>query len=282
MQSKSTVLTKVATTLSNSFITKFKSYNGKFTATAIELMGKFISGITKESATLNKSLATVLTSAVDKCRSYYTNFYNAGSYVVSGFANGISANSYKAEAKAVAMANAAVKAAKKALKINSPSKVFMKIGGGVPEGFAKGIKKFGYYVTDSIGEMSKNSLDQTKQVISNIGSVLDTDISSQPTIRPVVDLSNVEASSGRINGLLGQNIALGVSANSAGVVNAMMMNNRQNRNEEVVSAINKLRKDLGNVGGTTYKIDGITYDDGSNISNAVKSLVRAAKIERRI
>ena len=282
MLSKSTVLTKVATTLSNSFITKFKSYNGKFTATAIELMGKFISGIAKESATLNKSLATVLTSAVDKCRSYYTNFYNAGSYVVSGFANGISANFYKAEAKAVAMANAAVKAAKKALKINSPSKVFMKIGGGVPEGFAKGIKKFGYYVTDSIGEMSKNSLDQTKQVISNIGSVLDTDISSQPTIRPVVDLSNVEASSGRINGLLGQNIALGVSANSAGVVNAMMTNNRQNGNEEVVSAINKLRKDLGNVGGTTYKIDGITYDDGSNISNAVKSLVRAAKIERRI
>ena len=158
----------------------------------------------------------------------------------------------------------------------------MKIGGGVPEGFAKGINKFGYYVTDSIGQMSKNSLDQTKNVISNIASVLDTDIDTQPTIRPVVDLSDVKASSGRLNGLFGQNISLGVSANSAGVVSAMMSNNSQNGNEDIVSAINKLRKELGNVGGTTYKIDGITYDDGSNITNAVKSLVRAAKIERRI
>ena len=282
MGSKVSALTAVASTIVTSIVKKIDSQKNKFLALGIEIMGKFTSGISKESSTLNKAFQTVLTSAVDTCRGYYSNFYDAGSYVVSGFANGISSKTWQAEAKATEMAKAAVKAARKELKINSPSKVFMKIGGGVPEGFAKGINKFGYYVTDSIGQMSKNSLDQTKNVISNIASVLDTDIDTQPTIRPVVDLSDVEASSGRINGLFGQNISLGVSANSAGVVSAMMSNNSQNGNEDIVSAINKLRKELGNVGGTTYKIDGITYDDGSNITNAVKSLVRAAKIERRI
>ena len=282
MGSKVSALTKVASTMVTSIVKKIDSQKNKFLALGIEIMGKFTSGISKESSTLNKAFTTVLTSAVDTCRDYYNNFYNAGSYIVSGFTNGISSKTWQAEAKATEMAKAAVKAARKELKINSPSKVFMKIGGGVPEGFAKGINKFGYYVTDSIGQMSKNSLDQTKNVISNIASVLDTDIDTQPTIRPVVDLSDVKASSGRINGLFGQNISLGVSANSAGVVSAMMSNNSQNGNEDVVSAINKLRKELGNVGGTTYKIDGITYDDGSNITNAVKSLVRAAKIERRI
>ena len=61
------------------------------------------------------------------------------------------------------------------------------------------------------------------------------------------------------------------------------MMNRRNQNgstEEVVSAINKLRKDLGNV-GNTYTIGDITYDDGSSISDAVQSLVRAARVERR-
>lgn len=280
--SKVSVLTKVASTMVTSIVKNIDSQKNKFLALGIEIMGKITSGISSESSTLDKAFKTVLTSAVDTCRGYYNNFYNAGSYLVSGFANGISENAWKAEAKVKVMAQAAVKSARKELKINSPSKVFMKIGGGVPEGFAKGINKFGYYVTDSIGQMSKNSLDQTKNVISNIASVLDTDIDTQPTIRPVVDLSDVKASSGRINGLFGQNISLGVSANSAGVVSAMMSNNSQNGNEDVVSAIDKLRKELGNVGGTTYKIDGITYDDGSNITNAVKSLVRAAKIERRI
>lgn len=282
MGSKTSALTKVASTMVTSVAKKIESQTKNFLALGIELIGKFVSGIINESSTLNKSFTTVLTSAISTCRGYYTNFYDAGSYVVSGFANGISSKTWQAEAKATEMAKAAVKAARKELKINSPSKVFMKIGGGVPEGFAKGVRKFSYYVTDSIGQMAKNSLDQTKNVISNIASVLDTDIDTQPTIRPVVDLSDVEASSGRINGLFGQNISLGVSANGVGVVSAMMNNRDQNGNEDVVSAIDKLRKELGNVGGTTYKIDGITYDDGSNITNAVKSLVRAAKIERRI
>ena len=59
-----------------------------------------------------------------------------------------------------------------------------------------------------------------------------------------------------------------------------------NRNQngvtgEIVSAIDKLRKDLGNMQGNTYNIDGVTYDDGTNISNAVQDIVRAAKVERR-
>ena len=39
---------------------------------------------------------------------------------------------------------------------------------------------------------------------------------------------------------------------------------------------------MGNTSSTTYQINGITYDDGSNISNAVETLVRAARMERRI
>ena len=49
----------------------------------------------------------------------------------------------------------------------------------------------------------------------------------------------------------------------------------------LTTAINKLRKDLGNIGGDTYVVDGVTYDDGTNVSEAVKTLVRAAKVERR-
>lgn len=59
------------------------------------------------------------------------------------------------------------------------------------------------------------------------------------------------------------------------------MRNRQNGNDDVISAIDKLGKSLGNSRGDTYSINGITYDDGSNIKEAVETLVRAAKVERR-
>ena len=51
---------------------------------------------------------------------------------------------------------------------------------------------------------------------------------------------------------------------------------------DVISAINELSKNLGNVGGDTYNINGVTYDDGSNITNAVQTIVRAATVGRRV
>ena len=84
-----------------------------------------------------------------------------------------------------------------------------------------------------------------------------------------------------MEGMLSTNKSVGVSAN-LNAITTMMGNRGQNgENGDIVSAINRLRKDLGNVGGDTYVVDGVTYDDGTNISEAVKTLVRAAKVERR-
>ena len=61
------------------------------------------------------------------------------------------------------------------------------------------------------------------------------------------------------------------------------MNSGQNgkTNEDVISAINGLKDTIGTKTGDTYTIGNITYDDGSEVSNAIKTLVRAARVERR-
>jgi hypothetical protein len=62
----------------------------------------------------------------------------------------------------------------------------------------------------------------------------------------------------------------------------MMNRYSQNRgNDDVVSELSKLRSEIGNMSKPSYNINGITYDDGSNVSAAVQTLVRAARIERR-
>jgi hypothetical protein len=122
-----------------------------------------------------------------------------------------------------------------------------------------------------------------KNSISRISNLVNSDIDSQPTIRPVLDLSDVRAGAGTLANMLDMNSAVGVSAN-VGAISSMMNLRGQNgaSNSDVVAAIDGLRKDLSNVGGPSYQINGVTYDDGSNIKNAVETIIRAATMERRM
>jgi len=56
----------------------------------------------------------------------------------------------------------------------------------------------------------------------------------------------------------------------------------QSDNSQLTKAINGLRDDIMSRPTTSYAINGITYDDGSNISSAMKEIVRAVKVERRV
>ena len=104
----------------------------------------------------------------------------------------------------------------------------------------------------------------------------------QPTIRPVVDLSNVKTGAAAITDLLGKDRSLGV-VTGVNAVSSMMKRRGQNgNNDSVITAIDKLHKDLNSLSRPSYNIEGITYDDGSEVSEAIKTLVRAAKIERRV
>jgi hypothetical protein len=104
---------------------------------------------------------------------------------------------------------------------------------------------------------------------------------SQPTIRPVLDLSDVESGAGLI-GRMFNGTSVGVNAN-VGAINSMMNTKVQNAsNDDVIAAINELGEALANKSGDTYQINGVTYDDGSNIAEAVQTLIRAARLERRV
>ena len=257
-----------------------KSYIPNFAKEGGNAMTKFVKGITDKKSTVQSAVTKNVSSAVVSVRKYYTNFYNAGKFLVDGFAAGISTNTYKARAKATAMANAAYLAAKAALKINSPSKVFRSLGLSVPEGFAMGIGKMANAVKAASVGMTDVALDSVKSSISRISNIISGDIDSQPTIRPVVDLSDVRSSASLVSGMFDMNPSIGVMSN-ARAISSMMNKNQNGTNNDIISAIKDLNKSLGNTSGDTYNINGVTYDDGSNITDAVATLVRYARIERR-
>ena len=281
-KSKKSSLTSAATAMVNAMQKAITSKASAFGNAGKTLMTKLIAGIKSQKSAVNRAVTSCASGATSGLRGYYDNFYSAGSHVASGFANGISAGTFSAVAKAKAMAESAYKAAKDKLDINSPSKLFRRLGYAVPEGFAQGIDRMGKLVSNSGANMAQTAVDGTRKAIAHVADFINSDVDTQPTIRPVVDLSNVRSGAAAINGMLGDGVSIGVRSNLS-AINTMMNQKGQNgNNADVVSAINKLRKDIGNIGGNTYNIDGVTYDDGSNITDAVKSIVRAARIERRV
>ena len=243
-------------------------------------MKNFADGILTQTITAKKAVTSVINACRDTANAKYRSFYNVGKYLVQGFASGIKENTFIAEVAASAMAKAAYKAAKGALDINSPSKIFKKLGFAIPEGLAMGIDKLSYMVGNSVISMTKSAINGTKDAISHIASIVTNDIDAQPTIRPVLDLSDVRSGANTIGNMLNGR-TLSIATRNVGTINSMMKYNQNGANSDVISAIEDLGRKLGNTNGNTYNINGITYDDGSDVSDAIETLIRAAKIERR-
>ena len=284
------ISSKRATAINNvsimvtSMINSVRTKASLFRNASMYLMTQFISGISKSKTKASDIMKTMLTNTIHTVREYHTNFFSAGVYVVDGFADGITANTFKAEAKAEAMAKAALKAAQEALDEHSPSKAFYKIGDYAGQGFVNALEDSNGTAYDSGYMMADYARKGLSKAIAKIQSLMNTDMDIQPTISPVVDLSNVKSGTAAIRGMFGQPLTIGASTSLAGMnaVNTIMRRNSQNGgNSDVVAAIDKLRKDVRNLEGTNNTINGLSYSDDSGISEAIGTIVRAARIERR-
>lgn len=247
------------------------------------LMSKVVEGFNEKVVDVEKAAEAAVDAAVDKVNSTtaVTSIFTAAKDLVQGFANGIDFYDYISTNAARAMTQAAIDEVKETLDSNSPSKVFTEIGTYVPMGFAIGIGKLGTTVGDAAASMGSKAIEGTKRAIANIASAIDSDMDTQPTIRPVLDLGGVESGIGTINSMFGSQ-SVGVLANVNGISSMMNRNGQNGTNADVISAIDRLRSDIRGMDRASYTINGVTYDDGSNISDAVRTIVRAARIERRM
>lgn len=260
-------------------VNKAKNASSKFTSAGKEWANKLASGIKSGSSSVNSAVASVINSAVAKARSGSGQMRSAGASMMDGFTAGIRSRAASAAAAAASAVAKAIAAAKSKLQINSPSKVFMQIGKWTVMGMEKGLDNNAYRVSRSATNMADSAITAMQSSISKIANAVNDNIDAQPTIRPVLDLSNVEAGARSLNGMLDSSqLNASLSGNMSRSIGTIQ---NGNNNGEILSAIKDLQGNVGNT-GDTYQINGITYDDGSAISSAVQTLIRAAKIERRM
>ena len=268
--------------VTKSSLAVFPSFQGKFRESGMQLASKLADGISSGKAFVTLASTSLLSGARSILESYYSTFYSAGMYLVQGLANGMRDNSWISSTAARKVAADAEQAARDEFGVESPSKVGIEIGKYFDQGLGLGIERNVKLVSAASEKAGSTAIDAMRTAISGISSVMNSDLDYNPTISPVVDLSNVKS------GAIQANAMFGNFTTKAGVSNVkhvgMLVDSRiQNgSNSDVVRAIDDMGRKIDSISKPSYTINGITYDDGSNIASAIGTLIRATKIERRV
>jgi len=128
--------------------------------------------------------------------------YGIGNAIVVGMRNGLNDGSYLVTNAARAVAQQALASSKRALGVASPSKEYYKIGVWNDEGMANGQLDHVNVVEDASTTVAKAALNALSKAMSGAGGIMSDNMEFNPTITPVLDLSNIQENAGLISGLL--------------------------------------------------------------------------------
>ena len=214
----------------SSCLTAIANKYPEFQNAGMQCMIKFIAGIKEKAEEVKTAFTGNLNASVTAIRDYHDQFKQAGAYLVEGFADGISENTYRAEAKARAMARAAAEAAEDELDEHSPSRVGYHIGDFFGVGFVNAIGTYAVKAYNASAEMADSAKTGLGNAIAKVKDMIDNGVDGQPMIRPILDLSDVEEKSHRLNTLFSRSQALTVSTGIAAARGRNLQNEDTNPN----------------------------------------------------
>ncbi|PCF70807.1 terminase [Staphylococcus delphini] len=146
--------------------------------------------------------------ALDAIRNFFDQFSEVGRYLMEGLANGIKRGVQWVIDAAKGVAERAVNAAKTALGINSPSRVFKEIGRFVSQGLGMGIEKDAYKAVNAV-----------QGIASKLTSAFDARLS------PDFDIGGLTDSfTGDINGFIDDDVRHSIEENNRPIVNLHVEN----------------------------------------------------------
>lgn len=197
--------TNVAVNICIAFINGIANKMGDITNAAFNLIISFINGlanaINNHNGELISAAGNLIKAFVNAIKNFASEAMSAGGYIVEGFVNGIRGAISKAANAAAELGRAAINAAKNALDINSPSKEFKTLGMWSDYGLAEGFTGYSGTVTSASENVALSALDAMRQGIAGIGDIL-TEGVEEPSITPVVDLSQIQNGAKTINDLM--------------------------------------------------------------------------------
>ena len=250
-------------TLRTASQTEFKAMSTDIATTVTELRVN----VETEFTTLASGIQTVM-SAPD--------WAGVGINIIQGMINGINSKSTALAQEVARTALQALNSAKSALGIKSPSKAFEEVGMYSALGFAGGLKAYSDVASVEAVNVGKRAVSALTGAVAGIADIINSDMDIQPTIRPVLDLTDVSSGlSSAFN--KSQSINVGSITSKTASISNLDANRRMNANQNGSNTTVTNSTPESNVSGLVLKIENFI----NNRAQDTKALMEELEFYRK-
>ena len=202
--------------------------NGELDAAAIERVAKTIGdsfaasvkgAIENGASDIGTAATTISNAGTTAAMATYGIWYSTGQNLGRGLANGIAAMAGSVRMAATNVAAGATRAIRITWSVHSPSRVGRDLGMNFDLGIAGGLETYSKVVSSQAADMGQSVIDSASTMLRGTDSSIFDNIDPNPTISPVMDLTNIQNGVGAINGMFNSNRMVG-----QGLFNGMNFN----------------------------------------------------------
>lgn len=273
----------LSNTITNAIDTIKEQKKQTFKTLGSDLADSLTDGFEAKQSDINTSLSDVVEAGRKAISDFFLDFKKVGERLMQGFINGL--ESYEGRVKAVAssIASAAVNALNVTLDINSPSKVAFGIGSYFGEGFVNGVSEFVDAADETASELGNSAVDGIRNAINEASSMV-MDTNADVTIRPVLDLSEIQNGVGQIDGLMSRFNGYSVNGTASLASRVAVGSGKasafdeQSEMSKLTDSIKDLISNQGSTQNNTFNINGTS--DPEEVAERVAQIL-AQQIKRR-
>lgn len=242
-----------------------------------------ISGIKEKLSNLKETVRDLISNAKQVIQDKINDFKDVGKHIIGGLISGITDKASDLANSAINAAKSAVNGVKNFLGIHSPSRVFAEIGRYTDEGFINGVKAYAGKVSDATVDMGKGAVGAMSDTLSTIADLVSSDIDTEPTIRPVMDLSNIQNCANKLFSMMKSVDGYSLSG-SLDIANRTgnRINEVRSKATDNSSVLDKISDAVGNFnGGNSFENTfNITGSNPKEIAEEVSNIIQR-QVERR-
>lgn len=204
----------------------------------------------KSTTDLEESGKATANTFITGYKSKFDDIKQVGTFSIDGLVKAIKDKSSEVQTAGEEIAKALTTGMELTLKIASPSKVMYSIGEFAGQGFVNALTNYVDVSANAGEDIATAATDSLRDALAQSAAAFDTSVDVQPTIRPVLDLSNIDEGIGQLDGMFDANrsIALAGSANLAmEAATGDIQNEIKVDNSDVVTAITDLQTDMADM-----------------------------------
>ena len=190
----------------------------------ISFVNALADAVRSNSGAVADAAINLINAFIDAVGTMTSRFFEAGANAVEGFIDGLLSMPGRLWDAGCSLGRKALDAAKASLDINSPSKEMEQVGIFADMGLINGLKMYSNKVYNSGYNVGKQALSAVKDSMKQMNGLIDY-TNYNPTITPVLDLTNIQNGANEIDNMLNSS-QFGTSVNLAN--NASDLINRNN------------------------------------------------------